>query len=76
MSIATVTTMGYSISGGLNAGTSTLPSLGYGISAPVPIDAGISIRASLGKHNVSAELEIHHVRATGLIPNAYREDEP
>ena len=31
MSLSTVTTMGFSISGGLTAGTSTLPTLGYGI---------------------------------------------
>lgn len=31
MSLATVTTLGYSISGGLQAGPYTLPTLGYGI---------------------------------------------
>lgn len=31
MSLATVTTLGYSVSGGLQAGPYTLPTLGYGI---------------------------------------------
>ena len=35
MSLNTVVTLGFSISGGLTAGTATLPTLGYGIGSGV-----------------------------------------
>jgi hypothetical protein len=38
MSLSTVTTLGYSISGGLQAGPYLLPTLGYGIGDAVEID--------------------------------------
>ena len=40
------------------------------------IDAGIELQAVLFKHNVSADLETHNVRATLTKPDAYREDDP
>ena len=61
---------------GLLDSTSDVLTLGLEIDTVAVIDAGIELQAVLFKHNVSADLETHNVRATLTKPDAYREDDP
>lgn len=66
MAISTVVTLGMSISGGLTAGTSTLSTIGYDISAVVSIP--VSDRTAERRLKVTAD----STRRVAVVPESQR----